>query len=165
MQKKRRLGLAVIGLLLVLAILFTIVFATQTHETFLCRKSTTVKAGEIAVVSFYVPEGGSEEWIKYEFEVSQGTIKYMQFDPVAFQSNVSSVIEFMEKFDLSYDMVFDEPENGIGGFDFTKTYSMSGQVYDTKADYLDKTWDIFLYNEDSYDKEVTIDITKIWKLL
>ncbi len=165
MQRKRLLELLIIGLFAFHAILFSIVYAVQTHETFLCRKSVTVKAGEIAVVNFYMPEEHGEIGVKYEFEVSQGTIKYMQLDPVAFQSNISSVIELMEVFDLDYDMVFNEPENGVGGFEFTKTYSVSGEVYDSREDYLDKSWDVFLYNEDPYDKEVIIDVTKIWRLL
>ena len=52
MQKKRWLKLAIVGLFVFNAIFFSIVYAVQTHETFLCRKSVTVKAGEIAVVNF-----------------------------------------------------------------------------------------------------------------
>ena len=103
---------------------------------------------------------------KYEFEVSKGTIKYMRFSPIYFQSNISSVIEFMEICDPKWESpIVHEPENGVGGFSFPSVSSANGEVYDSRQDYVNKTWDIFLYNEDSYDKEVTIDITKIWKLL
>jgi hypothetical protein len=165
MQKKRLLQISLVVLCVFLALSFSIVFALETHETFLCRKSTTVKAGEIAVVSFYVPQGLGELGLRYKFDVSKGTIKYMQFDPLIFQGNISSVIEFMEKFDIDYAVFFGEPENGIGGFSFPTMIDESGESYDNRDDYLNKTWDIFLYNEDSFDKEVTIDITRLWKLL
>ena len=62
MQKKRLLKIVVISLFALLLISISVVYAYQTHETFICRKSVTVKAGEIAVVTFYMPAEYGEIW-------------------------------------------------------------------------------------------------------
>ena len=68
-------------------------------------------------------------------------------------------------YDRDWEIMFHEPENGVGGFYYTISAGTSGEEYDSSLGLVNNTWDIFLYNEDSYDKDVTINVYKVWKVL
>jgi hypothetical protein len=154
MQKKRLLKIFVIGLFSLLVISMTIVafgFPSSEYEVFLCQKSITMKAEEFGVLNFYVPQGRASG-MRIEFRVSEGTIKHWVRVSQEFDSNLNNVLQFMEENNLATERVFNEiNEYGKSGFSWSE-----GDPY-----CVDQMWDVFLYNEDVYDKEVQISVSII----
>jgi hypothetical protein len=154
MQKKRLLKIFVIGLFSLLVISMTIVafgFPSSEYEVFLCQKSITMKAEEFGVLNFYVPQGRASG-MNIEFRVSEGTIKHWVRVSHEFDSNLNNVLQFMEENNLATERLFKEiNEYGKSGFSWSE-----GDPY-----CVDQMWDVFLYNDDSYDKEVQISVSII----
>jgi hypothetical protein len=154
MQKKRLLKIFVIGLFSLLVISMTIVafgFPSSEYEVFLCQKSITMKAEEFGVLNFYVPQGRASG-MRIEFRVSEGTIKHWVRVSHEFDSNLNNVLQFMEENNLATERLFNEVnEYGKSGFSWSE-----GDPY-----CVDQMWDVFLYNDDSYDKEVQIRVSII----
>ena len=154
MQKKRLLKIFVIGLFSLLVISMTIVafgVPSSEYEVFLCQKSITMKAEEFGVLNFYVPQGRASG-MRIEFRVSEGTIKHWVRVSQEFDSNLNNVLQFMEENNLATERVFNEiNEYGKSGFSWSE-----GDPY-----CVDQMWDVFLYNEDVYDKEVQISVSII----
>ena len=154
MQKKRLLKIFVIGLFSLLVISMTIVafgFPSSEYEVFLCQKSITMKAEEFGVLNFYVPQGRASG-MKIEFRVSEGTIEHWVRVSHEFDSNLNNVLQFMEENNFATERLFNEiNEYGKSGFSWSE-----GDPY-----CVDQMWDVFLYNEDVYDKEVQISVSII----
>ena len=154
MQKKRLLKIFVIGLFSLLVISMTIVafgFPSSEYEVFLCQKSITMKAEEFGVLNFYVPQGRACG-MRIEFRVSEGTIQHWVRVSHEFDSNLNNVLQFIEENNLATERVFNEiNEYGKSGFSWSE-----GDPY-----CVDQMWDVFLYNEDVYDKEVQISVSII----
>ena len=154
MQKKRLLKIFVIGLFSLLVISMTIVafgFPSCEYEVFLCQKSITMKAEEFGVLNFYVPQGRACG-MRIEFRVSEGTIQHWVRVSHEFDSNLNNVLQFIEENNLATERVFNEiNEYGKSGFSWSE-----GDPY-----CVDQMWDVFLYNDDSYDKEVQIRVSII----
>ena len=154
MQKKRLLKIFVIGLFSLLVISMTIVafgFPSSEYEVFLCQKSITMKAEEFGVLNFYVPQGRASG-MRIEFRVSEGTIQHWVRVSHEFDSNLNNVLQFIEENNLATERVFNEiNEYGKSGFSWSE-----GDPY-----CVDQMWDVFLYNEDVYDKEVQISVSII----
>ena len=154
MQKKRLLKVTIIisALFLVLSmIVVAFGFPSREYEVFLCQKSITVKAEKFEVLNFYMPQGRTTG-MKIEFTVSEGTINHWVRVSHEFDSNLNNVLQFMEENNFATERLFNEiNEYGKSGFSWSE-----GDPY-----CVDQMWDIFLYNEDSYDKEVQINISLI----
>jgi hypothetical protein len=154
MQKKQSLKIAIIILFIFHVISMTIVafgFPSSEYEVFLCQKSITMKAEEFGVLNFYVPQGRACG-MRIEFRVSEGTIKHWVRVSQEFDSNLNNVLQFMEENNLATERVFNEiNEYGKSGFSWSE-----GDPY-----CVDQMWDVFLYNDDSYDKEVQIRVSII----
>jgi hypothetical protein len=151
MQRKRSLKLAIIVLFIFFVISLAVVafgFSSREYEVFLCQESITMKAEEFGVLNFYVPQGRASG-MKIEFRVSEGTIKHWVRVSHEFDSNLNNVLQFMEENNLATERLFHEVnEYGESGFSWSE-----GDPY-----CVDQMWDVFLYNEDSYDKEVQINV-------
>ena len=154
MQKKAVVKIFVISLFSLLVISMTIVafgFPSSEYEIFLCQKSITMKAEEFGVLNFYVPQGRASG-MRIEFRVSEGTIQHWVRVSHEFDSNLNNVLQFIEENNLATERVFNEiNEYGKSGFSWSE-----GDPY-----CVDQMWDVFLYNEDVYDKEVQISVSII----
>ena len=154
MQKKAVVKIFVISLFSLLVISMTIVafgFPSSEYEIFLCQKSITMKAEEFGVLNFYVPQGRASG-MRIEFRVSEGIIQHWVRVSHEFDSNLNNVLQFIEENNLATERVFNEiNEYGKSGFSWSE-----GDPY-----CVDQMWDVFLYNEDVYDKEVQISVSII----
>ena len=154
MQKKRLLKIFVISLFSLLVISMTVVtfgFPSREYEVFLCQKSITMKAEEFGVLNFYVPQGRASG-MRIEFRVSEGTIKHWVRVSHEFDSNLNNVLQFIEENNLATERVFNEiNEYGKSGFSWSESDPYC----------VDQMWDVFLYNEGAYDKEVQISVSII----
>ena len=149
MQKIRLSKLAIIGLaiLVVTSVIAVYAYASQDDWVLVDTKSATVKGGELSVVTFDMPPGRLEDE-KFDFRISEGTIMYWAVWSTAFDSDLS-------KFQL-----YLEDMNAVGATGMVKTGNESHTFGYDGLNHSDQKWDIFLLNEDSYDKEVQIRISK-----
>ena len=153
--KKMRLSkFTIIGLsiLLVTSVITIYAFAFQDDWVVVCTKSATVKGGELIVVTFDMPPGPMDA-VMFEFRISEGTIKQLAVWSTAFDSDLSKFQQFMDDMNAQgapciHEIGNETIETGFGGDNY------DGETYS------DQKWDIFLLNEDSYDKEVQIKISK-----
>ena len=165
MQKRGLQEFSVIWLFVFNLFLMSTVYSIEPYEVLLCRKTVIVKAEEIALINFYMPAGKDEFGAKYDFKVYKSTIRYHTLDPIGFAGNIRAIIEFMERGGPERWNTFMEPENGAWGYYCFIRYDGTGKVYYYTQKYVNKTWNIFLFNEDSYEKEVEVTISKVWHLL
>ncbi len=153
MQKIRLPKLTIIGLaiLVVTSVIAVYAYASQDDWVLVDTKSATVKAGELSVVTFDMPPGRLEDE-KFDFRISEGTIMYWAVWSTAFDS------------DLSEFQLYLEDMNAVGDTDIVKGMVKTGNESHTFGydglNHSDQKWDIFLLNEDSYDKDVQIIISK-----
>jgi hypothetical protein len=155
MQKKRLLKFVLIGLsiLLVTSVIYVYAFSPSEDEAFLCTKSVTLEGGEEIILEFYMPSPASA--VRFDFNISSGTIKYRAEPSSHFDGNQSYFEQFMgEATSL-------EVENGPTGFGWSIAVGENPEKLN--EEHLDQIWYLYLLNEDSYDKEVQVDITKIWE--
>ena len=154
MKKMRLSKFTIIGLaiLVVTSVSVVYAFASQDDWVVVATKSATVKAGELSVVTFDMPPGRMEE-AKFDYRISEGTIMQLPLRSTAFDSDLSKFQLYLEEM------------NAVGALGIarigneTETTHFAGDAYDGFKS-SDQKWDIFLLNEDSYDKEVQIKISK-----
>ena len=154
MQKKHLLKPTIIISVIFLVLSMMVIafgFPSREYEVFLCQKSITIKAEEFEVLNFYVPQGPTSG-MRIEFRVSEGTLNHWVRVSHEFDSNLNNVLQFMEENNLVTESLFHEiNEYGKSGFSWSE-----GDQY-----CVDQMWDVFLYNEDNYDKEIQINISLI----
>ena len=161
MQKTRLLKFVIIGLfiLLVTSVIFVYAFAPREYETFLCTKSVTLKGGEQIIVEFYMPSPASA--VRFDFNISSGTIKYLAEPSSHFDSNQSYFEQYIDECITRQFPIPLEVDNGPTGFGWNIAVGENSEKLN--EEYADQMWYIYLLNEDSYDKEVQIKISKIWQ--
>ena len=166
MQKKQLLKLIIISLFAFHVTALPIVYAVfpPEYETFVSKKSITVKPEELTILNFYMPPGKAD-MIKFEFNISDGRIRYYHAVSSRYETNTANLLQFLEKNDLTIDTFFQETDSGTRGIGWSGADCRDGKSTPIDVDhyYVDQKWDIFLYNEDAYDKEVVIDISKKWQ--
>jgi hypothetical protein len=156
MNRKRLLTLVTISLFVICVVSVTVVWAFPDHrfETFICRKSVTIDPEELTVLDFYMPSGQSNG-IKFEFEIQNGSINYLTIQSSAFESNPEKILQIVNEQNRTIESFLLETDSGIRG----KAWNPDNSVY-----CVDQNWDIFLYNQDTYEKQVDIIISKTWSL-
>ena len=154
MRKMRLLkfGIIVLFILLVTSIIFVYAFAPHENEEFLCIKSVTLKGGEHKIVEFYMPSPASA--VKFDFNISSGTIKYRAEPSSHFDYNQSYFEQFMEEESMAL-----EVDNGPAGFGWSIAVGENPETLN--EEHTDQIWYIYLLNEDSYEKEVVIEVSKL----
>jgi len=148
---KRALKFGLFGLLLVLVTCAFSVYAlsvTQKREL-LRTTSFKLEGGEQRFTAIHL--SAPVTWFEVEFNVSSGTIKFSSWDARSFEDGqgyfIKSVNETtVEKiqiwfFEVSNETVGFGPDLGDGN----------------------QIWYLHFYNEDSYEKEVHIEVTKVWE--
>ena len=98
---------------------------------------------------------GQSNGIKFEFEIQNGSINYLDIQSSAFESNTENILEIVNEQDRNIESFLFETESGIK----EKAWNP-----DNSAHCVDQNWDIFLYNQDTYEKQVDIIISKTWSL-
>ena len=156
MKNKRLLKLAIISLFVMCVVSVTVVWAfpDPKFETFICRKSVSIDPEEFTVLNFYMPSGQSNG-IKFEFEIQNGSINYLDIQSSAFESNTENILQIVNEQNKTIESFLLETESGIR----EKAWNP-----DNSAHCVDQNWDIFLYNQDTYEKQVDIIISKTWSL-
>ena len=134
----------------------TVVWAFPDHrfETIISRKSVTIDPKEFTVLNFYMPSGQSNG-IKFEFEIQNGSINYLDIQSSVFESNTENILQIVNEQNRTIESFLLETESGIR----EKAWNP-----DNSAHYVDQNWDIFLYNQNTYEKQVDIIISKTWSL-
>ena len=156
MKRKRLLKLAITSLFVMCVVSVTVVWAFPDHrfETIISRKSVTIDSKEFTVLNFYMPSGQSNG-IKFEFEIQNGSINYLALESSEFESNTENILQIVNVQNRTIESFLQETDNGIIGMAWNP---------DNSAHYVDQNWDIFLYNQDIYEKQVDIIISKKWSL-
>ncbi len=160
MQKKRLLKLVIIGLFALHVTSLPIVYAVfpSRIETFIFKKSITVEPEELTVLNFYVPSGKAGS-IVFEFKVSKGTIRWTYTESSTCETNTDNILQFLEKINTTIDTFFLESGSGFGWI--ADVWAIKSTPNNVDNLFVNQQWDIFLYNENSYDKEVEVVISKM----
>jgi len=134
----------------------TVVWAFPDHifETFICRKSVTIGPEEFTVLNFYMPSGQARG-ITFEFEIQNGLINYLTMQSSAFESNPEKILQIVNEQNTTIESFLRETDSGI---------RRTGWNPDNSVYCVDQNWDMFLYNQDTYEKQVDIIISKRWIL-
>jgi hypothetical protein len=154
MQRTRLALFGVIALfiLLVSSMIFVYTFTPPPYEKekFLGFKSVTLGGGKHEIVEFYISSPAS--YVKFDFNISRGTIKHLAEPSSHFNQNQSYFEQFVDEVGAI------ETDNGITGGGWT----IGPEVDDRfSEEYTDQIWYLYLLNEDTYEKEVTIEISKV----
>jgi hypothetical protein len=162
MQRKSLLKLVVIVIVtLVIASALFMYVSGSIHETFLCNKSVSLKEGENTIIEFYMPQG-RVDGIKFDFSVSSGKIKYWAEPSSHFDNNSTYFKEFIdEMISVNPDALFEVGTETHGG-GWTICAENPEQII--AEEYANQNWYIYLLNEDIYDKEIQIGISKYVEL-
>ena len=126
MQKTKFSKLTLIGLsiLLVTSVITLYAFAFQDDWVVVCSKSVTIKGGELSVVTFDMPPGRLDD-LKFDYRISEGTIKQLAVWSTAFDSDLSKFQLFMEDMNAQgapsvHEIGNDETiETGFGGDNYS----------------------------------------------
>jgi len=162
MQRKRLLKLVAIGLfILILASAFFVYASVGIYETFLCNRSVSLEGEENVIVEFYMPQGAAIG-VKFDFSVSSGIIKYWIEPSSHFDCNRSYFKQFIDEMTNENPSFLIEVGNETHERGFNVVAENPEKIIE--EEYLDQIWYIYLSNEDMYDKEVQIEISKQWQL-
>jgi len=108
----------------------------------------TIGAGEQKFKAFYLPAPAEEFDIM--FNVSEGSIKFSPWQAIMFEDSLG-YFEYHNGTGVEKHQVwFFEGNNGTAGCGI-----------DAAKD-VDQVWYILFYNEDSFEKEVSFQVVKIW---
>jgi hypothetical protein len=146
-----KFGIFGLLILLVTSIIFVYAFAPHENEEFLCTKSVTLEGGEHKIVEFYMPSPASA--VRFDFNISSGTIKYRAEPSSHFDYDQSYFEQFMDEATAL------EVENGPTGFGWSMAVGENPEKLN--EEHTDQMWYIYLLNEDSYVKEVVIEVSKL----
>jgi hypothetical protein len=152
-MQKTQLKFGIIGLFILLAmsIIFVYAFSPHENEEFLCTESVILEGGEHKIVEFYMPSPASA--VKFDFNISSGTIKYRAEPSSHFNYNQSYFEQFMDEATTL------EVDNGPTGFGWSIAVGENPEKLN--EEHTDQMWYIYLLNEDTYDKEVIIEVSKL----
>ena len=147
MQKKRALIYGMLGLAVFIASLAVLVYGLTYVEKreVLLTTSFTIGGQEQKFKAFYfsAPAKGFE----IAFNVSSGSIKFSPWEACIFEDSLG-YFEYHNGTAVEKRQVwFFEGNNGTAG---------------CSTEYVNQVWYILFYNEDSYEKEVYIQINKVW---
>jgi hypothetical protein len=148
MQKKRVLIYGMLGLAVFIASLAVLVYGLTYIEKreVLLTTSFTIGGQEQKFKAFYfsAPAKGFE----IAFNVSSGSIKFSPWAACIFEDSLG-YFEYHNGTAVEKRQVwFFEGNNGTAG---------------CSTEYVNQVWYILFYNEDSYEKEVYIQINKVWQ--
>ncbi len=153
MRKTRLMKFGMLGLLIVVVSFATLAYAV-----------TVTEKREVLLTTFFKLEGGEQRFTAFylsapatgfevKFNVSSGTVKYSPWPAGSFEDNQgywenrvngTTVDEFQVWF-------------------FDVSNETLGHCIDPQHD-VNQVWYLHIYNEDSYEKEVYIEVTKIWEI-
>jgi hypothetical protein len=152
MHKLRTLKFGTLCLLVALVACATIVYALSYTENreLLLTTSFKLEGGEQRFTAFYLPAPATAFEVK--FKVSSGTVKYSPWHAGLFEENQGYHVKYVngtavDKFQI---WMFDVGNESIG-HGICPPYDVN------------KVWYLHFYNEDSYEKEVYIEVTKMWE--
>ena len=152
MRKLRTLKFGVFGLLFALVACATIVYALSytTNRELLLTTSFKLEGGKQRFTAFYLsaPATGFE----VKFNVSSGTVKYSPWSAELFEDNQG----YWEK------RVNETAVDKFQIWFFDVSNETLGHGIDKQHD-VNQVWYLHIYNEDSSEKEVYIEVTKMWE--
>jgi len=149
MQKKKVPVYSMLGLTVFITTSIILSYAwtyTEKREVLLTT-SFTIEGGEQGFRAFYLPKPA--EGFEIKINVSIGSIKFSPFSAQEFEETLGYHQHYINE--TTVEVVqpwFFEGNNGTAG---------------CSTDDADQVWYILFYNEDSYEKEIQIQITKVWK--
>jgi hypothetical protein len=150
----RVLKYGMLGFMVFIASLAALMYAlayTEKREVLLTT-SFTIGGQEQKFKAFYLSAPAEEFYIT--FNVSKGSIKFSAWDAETFENSLGW-FEYHNGTAVEKRQVwFYEGNNGTAGY--------RGTVGDAETD-ANRIWYIHFYNEDPYEKEVHIRVTKVWK--
>jgi hypothetical protein len=147
MQKKRLLIYGMFGLMVFLVSFVILVHALAYAEKreVLLTTSFTIGRQEQKVKAFYL--SAPAEGFEVMFNVSSGSIKFSPWQACTFEDSLG-YFEYHNGTAVEKRQVwFFEGNNGTAG---------------CSTEDVNQVWYLHFYNEDSYEKEVHIQITKVW---
>jgi hypothetical protein len=151
MQTKKALKIGMVVTLLVMSSLASVMYAlayTQKREL-VYDNTITIGADEVKFRGFYL----SSPAVMFEVKltVSEGSIKWTPHSAVMFEDTLGW---FPRKID----------ENTFGKIQRWVCETDNGTVkWSVDPENVDMVWYINFYNEDNFEKEVHIEITKVWE--
>lgn len=147
MRIKRVLKYGMFGLMVFLASFVALIYATGSTERreVLLTTSFTIMGQEQKFKAFYL--SAPAEGVYIAFNVSEGSIKFSPWGADSFEDSLGW-IDYYNGTEVEKRQVwFFEGNNGTAG---------------CSGDGENMVWYIHFYNEDSYKKEVHIQVTKFW---
>ena len=138
MLKTRALRYSVFIVLLVVASFASVVYAFSytTKREVLYAETLTIGGQEQAFRSFYL--SSPAVLFEVKLSVSEGTMKWSPYSVVLFEATFGSIQDWECETDNGIVKWRIDPEN------------------------LNQGWYLGFFNEDSYEKEVTVEVTKVW---
>jgi len=149
MQKKKAPVYSMLGLTVFIATSIILSYAwtyTEKREVLLTT-SFTIEGGEQKFKAFYL--SAPAEGFEIKINVSNGSIKFSPFSAREFEETLGYHQHYINE--TTVEMVqpwFFEADNGTAG---------------CSTDDANQVWYLLFCNEDSYGKEIQIQITKVWK--
>jgi len=122
-------------------------FAYTERREVLLTTSFTIGGQEQKVKAFYL--SAPAEGFDITFNVSKGSIKFSPFPAELFEDSLGYFEHYINE--TTVEMVqpwFFEGNNGTAG---------------SSTEDVNQVWYLLFYNEDSYEKEVRVEVTKIWQ--
>jgi hypothetical protein len=152
MRKLRTLKFGTLGLLIVLVACATIVYALSYTENreLLLTTSFKLEGGKQRFTAFYLPAPATAFEVK--FNVSSGTVKYSPWTAEMFEENQGYHEKCVNGTTVDkFQIWLFEVDNETLGHGIDPQYNVN------------KVWYLHFYNEDSSEKEVYIEVTKMWE--
>ena len=138
MQKRKAIKIGMLGVLMLVGSLASVMYALAYSEKreLIYSNTITIEGREVKYRDFYL----SAPAIMFEVKliVSEGTIKWTPYSTVLFEATPDS----FQGWEC-------ETNNGI-------------VKWRIDPENLDQDWYLTFLNEDSYEKEVTVEVTKVW---
>jgi hypothetical protein len=147
MQTKKVLKYGMFGLMVFLASFAVLIYATAHTEKREVLLTTSLKIGgqEQKFKAFYLSAPAEEYYIT--FNVSEGSIKFSPWDADIFEETLGWFDYYNGTEIEKHQVWFFEGNNGTAG---------------CNGDSDDVVIYLHFYNEDSYEKEIHLQVTKVW---
>jgi len=152
MQKKNAIKIGVFALLLVVSSLASVMYAlayTEKREV-IYSDTITIEGKEVKFTSFYL--SAPAVLFEVKLTVSKGTIKWTPHSAVMFEDTLGWFpCRVSGKSFGTIQRWICETDNG-------------SVRWSVDQENVDMMWYLNFYNQDSYEKEVHIEVTKVWEL-
>ena len=151
MQTAKVLKIGMFGVLIVLGLFASVMYALAYSEKreVIYTDTITVEAGEVKFKSFYMPEPAGPFEVK--LSVSKGTIKWTPHSAVMFEDTLGWFpCKVGDKMMGKIQRWVCETDNGA-------------VRWDVDPENVNMMWYINFFNQDYYDKEVHIEVAKVWE--